>query len=52
MKRVWLLSCMILLVLLQNMAQAERWQYLGMHAEGKMYLDQESVRSKGAMTSF
>ena len=52
MKRVWLLSCMILLVLLQNMAQAERWQYLGMHTEGKMYLDQESVRSKGAITGF
>lgn len=54
MKRVWSLACVLLLTwgLGQKSAWAERWQYLGMHPEGKMYLDMESVTPKGSLIGF
>lgn len=54
MKQVCSLACVVLLTwgLAQNIAWAEHWQYLGMHSEGKMYLDQDSVSPKGSLLGF
>ena len=54
MKRIWSLACVVLLTwgLVQSFAWAEQWQFLGMHPEGKMYLDMESVTPKRALIGF
>lgn len=54
LKRDWILMGVVVagLGLMQGLAWAERWEFLGKHPEGDMYLDRESISQKGPVTQF